>query len=753
VSDRDPVSDRLYELLPAIYRVRDAEEGEPLRALLALLDEEFARVESDVAGLYDDWFIETAAEWVVPYIGDLLGVRLLHTVESAGVYSQRAFVANTLRYRRRKGTLAMLGGLARDVTGWGAHAVAFFERLGWTQHLNHLRYAPAPNPYARSPGRLNPPAVDRVGTVNLRSLDVVDRIGGPFDVTTHTVDVRPPGHREGWYNIRNLGVFLWRLGSYPVRYATPAPSADYPDGFHFSPLGNPASLFTNPEREADDLGPTEEAHVAGPVRAVAFFERPERYYGAGSDASLAVYRGGGVAPDDLVLLENVICKDLSDWAPPPAAQDPVQVAVDVRLGRIAFAPGEAPEEGVTVTYHYGFSADLGGGPYGRRESIERAFPGDYAAVVAAVEPDPAPARWFASLADALVDWASAAPERAVITIADNGTYDLTGLALAQELTGQQHLVLQADDRNRPIVRLRTGAGAPAVLTLGGGAGAEATLTLDGLLISGGIQIEAGSLRRLRVRHCTLVPGRALDEEGLPVEPTAPSIAAEAGTEDDPANPALEVEVAWSIVGPLRLPETMTGLTIRDSILDAPEDASAADPPPRIALAQAEGEPGPPTVLKRVTVFGEVFVRELTLASEVLFVHRVEARRRQAGCVRYSYLGDPDSITPRRFRCQPDLALERRRRELGLAESDPLPSGGADRVRDRVRPAFTSVRYGRPGYAQLRPRTDAAVREGAESGAEMGAFEHLRQPQREANLRLRLEEYAPHGLDAGLIYVT
>ena len=36
---------------------------------------------------------------------------------------------------------------------------------------------------------------------------------------------------------------------------------------------------------------------------------------------------------------------------------------------------------------------------------------------------------------------------------------------------------------------------------------------------------------------------------------------------------------------------------------------------------------------------------------------------------------------------------------------------------------------------------------------MGAFSHLRQPQREANLRVRLEEYLPFGLEPGLIYVT
>ena len=36
---------------------------------------------------------------------------------------------------------------------------------------------------------------------------------------------------------------------------------------------------------------------------------------------------------------------------------------------------------------------------------------------------------------------------------------------------------------------------------------------------------------------------------------------------------------------------------------------------------------------------------------------------------------------------------------------------------------------------------------------MGVYCHLKQPQRESNLRIRLDEYLPFGLDAGVIYVT
>ena len=112
-----PTADRLYALLPAIYRVRDAQQGEPLKALLSIIAEQVAALEENLAQLYDDHFVETCAEWVVPYIGDLVGARGIFTFPEA-TFSQRAQVANTLAYRRRKGTATVLEQLARDVTGW-----------------------------------------------------------------------------------------------------------------------------------------------------------------------------------------------------------------------------------------------------------------------------------------------------------------------------------------------------------------------------------------------------------------------------------------------------------------------------------------------------------------------------------------------------------------------------------------------------------------------------------------------------------
>ena len=66
--------DRLYALLPAVYRVRDAAHGQQLRALLRVIGRELQVLDEDIERLYDNWFVETCAEWVVPYLGDLLGV-------------------------------------------------------------------------------------------------------------------------------------------------------------------------------------------------------------------------------------------------------------------------------------------------------------------------------------------------------------------------------------------------------------------------------------------------------------------------------------------------------------------------------------------------------------------------------------------------------------------------------------------------------------------------------------------------------
>ncbi|RMF62207.1 MAG: hypothetical protein D6746_04430, partial [Bacteroidetes bacterium] len=63
------------------------------------------------------------------------------------------------------------------------------------------------------------------------------------------------------------------------------------------------------------------------------------------------------------------------------------------------------------------------------------------------------------------------------------------------------------------------------------------------------------------------------------------------------------------------------------------------------------------------------------------------------------------------------------------------------------------RYGHPAFAQLRRSTAEEIRTGAEDGAEMGAFNQLKEALREANLRAALDEYLRFGLESGLFYIT
>jgi hypothetical protein len=120
----------------------------------------------------------------------------------------------------------------------------------------------------------------------------------------------------------------------------------------------------------------------------------------------------------------------------------------------------------------------------------------------------------------------------------------------------------------------------------------------------------------------------------------------------------------------------------------------------------------------------------------------------------------DSETPQRYRCQPTLEIDR---ETEQTETDAakknitLPAGWDTAIKDAVVawlvPSFESIEYGDAGFVQLRLTCPEQIRTGAEDGSEMGAFCVLKQPQREANLRIRLDEYLPVGLEAGLIYVT
>lgn len=218
----------LFARLPEVYRTKDAELTQPdqLKDYLAVVEEAFGAIHENIESLYNDLFIETCDDWVIPYIGDLVGTSYL----KGETWSLRADVADTIALRRRKGTLGAIELLTYNLTKWGVHSVELFERLGWNQHLNHQR----PDEGGLPPYRLvefepGQPIVTKIkrqtpirgGTITLRDPALLGFLDTPFDPFAHTVDVKPPVMASIRYNIPNLAIFLWRLAAYRVQMSKP----------------------------------------------------------------------------------------------------------------------------------------------------------------------------------------------------------------------------------------------------------------------------------------------------------------------------------------------------------------------------------------------------------------------------------------------------------------------------------------------------------------------------------------------------
>src|SRR5262245_1307518 len=261
--------DQLYKLLPSVYRIRDAELAQqaeqlegvaqdgPLKALLTVIAEQAAVLEEDLEQLYDDEFIETCANWVVPYIGDLVSARRVFVFPGSR-FTERAFVANTMAYRRRKGTAAVLEQLARDVTGWNANVVEYFQLLATTQYMNHIR-------------------LENLAVADLRYSEPLELVSTPFDKVAHTADVRRIASGRGKYNIPNIGIFLWRINNYSI---TRGPAFRLDDRrYLFDALGKDTQLYNQPETEAEITHLAEPINVPLPITRRVLDRDLDKYYG------------------------------------------------------------------------------------------------------------------------------------------------------------------------------------------------------------------------------------------------------------------------------------------------------------------------------------------------------------------------------------------------------------------------------------------------------------------------------------------
>ncbi|MDS9470125.1 hypothetical protein RGQ15_21465 [Paracoccus sp. MBLB3053] len=681
----------LYDSLPQVYRSRDADQGYPLKSFLNVLGEQGDVLWDEAMRLYDNQFIETCDDWLVPYIGALVGYRPVHDI---GAVSQRALVGRWLALIRSKGTAATLEEVARGATGWPARVVEEFRLLSHPQFMNHLR-----------------PQVH--GALDLRHAQRCEAIGGAFDDAHATVDVgRIPRH-EGQRNIANLSIWLWRLQAqeFPRHDAVEIG----PRRYAAHPLGLDVQAFNLPLTEADRRSLALRPHLPVPMG--------RRELGAElADFHPRAFRiwvdGAEIVPPALVIcnLED----DGPGWAHAPA----VAVAFDPLLGRIATPSASAVPTRVEVMLHTGFPGDIGGGAYGRAA----AFASGVADTIAS--------------GDDLQAAVDASAQGGVVEISDSATFD-GSFAIAADPDAL--FELRAADGQRPSLRLT------APLEISGGTGSE--VTLDGLLIGGApvvVPAAGNELRRLSLRHVTLVPGLSAAADGAPVSPTEPSLVIEASN--------VIVEIESSVVGGIRC-HPSTVFVARDSAIDACE-------PSNVAIAGLDHlSPAGQVTLEEVTVIGKLAVHAFTLVSNSILIARlapadswtlaVEAEDTQRGCARFSWI-PPGSRVPRRYRCQPSLALGeaiRAAEEANPLLTDPERAAIRTRILARIVPGFVQRQWPRPAYLQLLTSSPTAIRTGADDEGEMGVWHHIHQPQRESNLSTRLEEFVPNGLEASFFYAT
>ena len=291
------------------------------------------------------------------------------------------------------------------------------------------------------------------------------------------------------------------------------------------------------------------------------------------------------------------------------------------------------------------------------------------------------------------------------------------------------------------LELRAAEGVRPSLLLGGeisvtGA-ARSRFVMNGLLIAYAPMLAAGTipaallqvpsaaanvLSNLTLIDCTLLPGWALTPQGIPQSAFAglPTLLVQAV--------GVAVAVQTSILGAAWVAQEAT-LTVTDSIIDAGNTSG-------VAYAAADGNSGGGALsLEGCTVIGKIHASQFTLISNSIvwaglasgdaWSAALWCDRKQQGCVRFSFT-PANAVLPRQFEC----VIQ------GVGTAQPI---------------FYSLRYGDPGYGKLLPLTDDAVRRGADDGGEMGAFHFVQAPQRENDLRIRLTEFLPVGLDFGLFY--
>ena len=782
----------LFERLPEIYRTRDFEQTPPnqLRAYLAAIEAPFSALHDNIAQLYEDLFIDTCDDWVIPYLADLLGTTHL----KGEPRTLRAEVADTIALRRRKGTLGAIERLAVNLTGWACRGVELRENLGWAQHLNHQRPDAGGEPPHADP-HLTRFHVPRGGTAPIRDPAALALLGTPFDNFAYTADVKPALDDARHINLPNLAIFLWRLAAYrlprvrPLAKGSvdlgpqPAGLAQFALRFDLHPLDIPVRLFNtsrpgflrpgtsggvvSPLTEADAVpGPMPDARLTSGTPAghpdayvqVDFYNAafsPPTGFDLG-DVGLQLFMPQTLAPllvpappqtawrwlyrgDNLCAWETGLRRPLASG----------EIVIDPDIGRLLIGLDTAEQadelivlEGTElvsrlfVSFTYGTVGPVGAHPVSR--SV----------------PAPNPTADVRRVGDvtggvtlqAALNGLAVATTPVVIEIHDSLVHDvdlslLPGSVIDGTLSLRlaQSLTIRAAGEHRPIVRLAQPLSLRPV-SASAATPFEPQVRLEGLYIApndatpfpaGAALIDRAAVARLEIIGCTLAPGGHSLRNGdrAPMQPGLRLVNGYGFADPNDVDdfvPTPDIVIQRSITGTLAVDERYR-LDIQDSIVDA--GLGLADAPTGLFAIGAATDPVNGWAA-RLDFDGLTCFGPVRVAAVGglggIFTQRFEVLDNQHGCIKWTAFS---------------------------GDADRLPPNHFCVHADEARIVFTSERFNDPGYAQLARESDHRVRELGPDDDAMGAFGFLLEAHKWTNLQVRLREFMPVGVRPLVVPVT
>lgn len=774
----------LFDRLPEIYRIRDAEQSPPdqLKAYLGAIETVFSALHDDVGQRYEDLFIDTCADWVVPYIADLLGTSHLKG-ESRTL---RADVADTIALRRRKGTLGAIERLAFNLTGWACRAVELRENLSWAQHLNHQRPdAGGRPPYADARlVALGHRTTPRGGTVPIRDPAALALLGTPFDPFAYTADVKPSlvngsADLARHINLPDLAVFLWRLAAYRLRVAqplakgatdlgaaTPAGLARFAVRLDLHPLDLPVILFNTsrpgfqvPNAAGDVISPLTEADaVPGPLldaRLTSGSEagHPEAYVRvdffddastppAGFDLgdvglnlflpqsaqpvfSTTVWRFRG---DNLCAWESGLRRPLADG----------EIVIDGRIGRVLVGVGNQAQRDALVdaagttariyaSFIYGAPGPVGAHPISRAAVAAlsgvtvrhaSAMPGGASLQSQLAGLETAAQPVLVQIDDSLVHVLDLSAIPG--TVVDGGL----ALQLAQSLT------IRAADGHRPVIVLRQPLAFRAVNAAAANI-AGPVVRFEGVMIApaaggfpaGAALVERAAVASLAFVGCTLFPGGHSRRDGTRA-PMQPAIRLRNGygftvpAEEAAFVPTPQIVLQRCISGSLAIDDRYR-LDLQDCIVDAGRGVSAPASAPLAIGAATNPASGWGCALDFHGLTCLGGVRTAAVGgSGGIFTQAFEVLDNQHGCIKHCSFSAGPNRLPANHFC--------------VCAPDALQR-------------FVAERFNAPGYGQLAAGADLRIRTLGPGDDAMGAYGFLLEAHKWINLGTRLAEFMPIGV--------